>query len=179
MNVVQKASAIAEAAHRDQKRKTDGSPYIAHPRAVAEILTKYGFKEEVVAAALVHDVLEDTDFSPAELHKELNGEVFNLVEAVTEDKSLPWEERKKKYIEAVRVAGADAKAIAAADHIHNLQSILSAYEKQGAEVWKHFNRGKDEKIWFEEEMLKMLTESWQHPLLEEYEKLLARMKTLD
>jgi guanosine-3',5'-bis(diphosphate) 3'-pyrophosphohydrolase len=62
MNLVEKALRIAVLYHKDQKRKVDNLPYIVHPVMVALKLAKYGFDDVVIAAALVHDILEDTDF---------------------------------------------------------------------------------------------------------------------
>ncbi|MEL6803383.1 MAG: HD domain-containing protein, partial [Bacteroidota bacterium] len=63
MDIITTAKAIAERAHATQVRKTDGSPYIKHPEAVAAMLEEYGFSDVVVAAGWVHDVLEDTEMT--------------------------------------------------------------------------------------------------------------------
>jgi DNA primase len=57
-----------------------------------------------------------------------------------------------------------------------MESLLIANKEQGPVVWEHFKKGKEKKIWFEEEMLKMLKETWQHPLVDQYEELLAELK---
>ncbi|OGX05664.1 MAG: hypothetical protein A2Z88_10865 [Omnitrophica WOR_2 bacterium GWA2_47_8] len=176
--LVQTALNIALKAHAGAVRKADGSPYIVHPIMVAMKLARHGFSDAVVAAAFVHDVLEDTDYPEAQLRKELGDEVLAIVKAVTNDDSLPWEEKKKKYIETVRQGPEGAKAVAVADKIHNLESLFAAYERQGPEVWKRFNRGKDQKAWFEHEVLKMLKETWSHPLIAEYEALIRKEEAL-
>ena len=145
---------------------------------VAFLLQKHGFSEEIVAAGLVHDVLEDTDFLEEKLCKELGEEVCVIVKAVTNDDMLSWEEKKLKYIETVRDGPDGTKAVATADKIHNAHSLLAAYEAQGGRVWEHFNKGKEKKMWFEEAMLAMLKETWRHPLVDEYERLVAEMKQL-
>ncbi len=177
-NIIEKAARMAVIAHKNQKRKADGLPYIIHPFMVALKLAKYNFPDTVIAAALTHDVLEDTEISEDSIKKVLGEEVLNIVKAVTNDDSLPWEEKKKKYIESVRNGPEGAKAVAVADKIHNLSSLLIAHSEQGSEVWKKFNRGKEKKVWFENEVLKMLKETWQHPLIEEYERLLDQEKEL-
>ena len=179
MTLVEKADQLAERAHADQTRKGSDEPYITHPRAVAAMLQERGFSDEVVAAALVHDVVEDTVVSIEDVRRELGSEVTQLVAPVTHDDSLPWEEKKRKYIETVRQASPDAKAIATADKIHNAQSLLAAYRTEGASVWKHFNRGKDKKLWFERAMLAMLRESWNDPMVEEYAALVDQLARLD
>jgi len=177
-NLIEKAARIAVLAHKEQIRKGDDLPYIIHPVMVALKLSKYNFNDSIIAAALVHDVLEDTDFSEEELKDELGGEVWKIVKSVTADDSLPWREKKKKYIESVRKGPEGAKAVATADKIHNLESLLIAYTKQGPSLWKRFDRGKKDKIWFEEQVLKMLKGTWNHPLVKEYEYLLEKAKRL-
>ena len=176
--VIEKAARIAVIAHRDHKRKGDNSPYIVHPFMVAFKLVRFDFSDNTIAAALVHDVLEDTDFPEEDLEKELNSEVVNIVRSVSNDDSLSWKEKKNKYVKTVRNGSIEAKAVCVADKIHNLESLLVSYNKEGAEIWKIFNRGKKDKIWFEDEVLKMLKETWEHPLIKEYEYLLEKMRKL-
>jgi (p)ppGpp synthase/HD superfamily hydrolase len=145
---------------------------------VALKLAKYDFPDTVIAAALTHDVLEDTDLPEDKLRDELGDEVLEIVKAVTADESMPWEDRKMKYVETVRKSSDGAKAVCVADKIHNLESLLIAYESQGPEIWKRFNRGKEKKLWFENEVLKMLKQTWHHPLIDEYEVLLEKEKKL-
>ncbi len=178
MTLVEKALRLSVEAHKNQIRKGDSSPYIVHPVTVALMLRQHGFSDEVVAAGLVHDVLEDTSVLADTLRAELGEEVFEIVRTVSEDKSLAWEERKKNYIEAVRQGSDEAKAVSIADKIHNVESMLNAYAKEGDVLWQKFSRGKDKQLWFEEEMLAMLKASWQHPLLQIYGVLVERMRTL-
>lgn len=178
LSLTEKAARIAAIAHKKQLRKGEDIPYIVHPLMLALLLTAYKFPEPVIAAALVHDVLEDTDFPEAQLRKELGEEVMTILASVTNDDSLPWEEKKKKYIETVRAGGDGAKAVATADKIHNAQSLLAGAARQGPDIWKNFNAGREKKLWFENAMLSMLQETWQHPLVDEYAALVAQMNKL-
>jgi (p)ppGpp synthase/HD superfamily hydrolase len=177
-NLIEKATKIAVIAHKKQVRKTDNSPYVVHPISVAFKLMQNGFSSKVVAAALVHDVLEDTDFPLEKLREELGNDVLTIVEGVSEDKNLPWKERKQKYIESVRNGSEDIKAVSISDKIHNAKSILDFYQNHGVETWSKFSRGKNDKMWFENEMLKTFQETWDHPLIEEYKKLVDEMNSL-
>lgn len=177
-NIIEKAVRVSVAAHKDQTRKGDDLPYIIHPFMVAIKLAKYNFPDTVIAAALTHDVLEDTEYPEDKLKSELGAEVLEIIKSVTHDDSLPWEEKKKKYVETVRAGSVGAKAVSVADKIHNLESLLLAYSEQGPELWKKFNRDKEQKMWFESEVLKMLKATWRHPLIREYEKLLEQMRKL-
>lgn len=177
MNLVEKAAAIATQAHEGQLRK-DGPPYITHPTAVAHLLQGRGFPDTTVAAAYVHDVLEDTSFGEDRLREALGKEVVDIVKTVSEDKSLEWEERKKRYIESVASGSEAAKAVCVADKIHNLQSVLAAYAKEGEAVWQKFTRGKEEALWFHQETLQALKRSWHHPLIGEYAQLVEKLGAL-
>lgn len=172
------ATRMAVAGHATQVRKDDDSPYIVHPVMVALLLGKHGFSEPVLAAALTHDLIEDTDCTPEELRTALGDEVADIVAAVTNDDSLSWEDKKKKYIETVRGGSEGAKAVATADKIHNAESLIRAHGRLGPELWTHFNAGREKKLWFENAMLAMLQESWKHPLVDEYAVLVAQMNAL-
>lgn len=177
--IVEVAARIAYTAHLDQTRKDDASPYFIHPCMVAMMLRRHGFADAVVAAGFVHDVLEDTKVTREELEEQLGNEVVSIVLEVTEEKALPWEERKRAYIEKVVSGSEAAMAVSIADKIHNLESLMAAYDVSGPAIWELFNRGKEKKLWFEETMLKRVQEKWQHPLVEEYAALVERMRGLE
>jgi (p)ppGpp synthase/HD superfamily hydrolase len=110
---------------------------------VGVILLRAGFDEEAVAAAILHDVVEDTACSLAEITHEFGPRVARLVDLVTETKrdaagnELPWEERKQSKIAKFGDAPVDAKAIFLADKLHNLQSTWMD-ERAGQPVWSRF-----------------------------------------
>ena len=176
--LVESAALISYLAHAQQTRKDDGSPYFIHPSMVAMKLVRYGFSDEVVAAGYTHDVLEDTTINAHELIQVLSETVVRTIQDVSEDKSLPWEERKRTYITQVCQASEAARAVSIADKIHNLESLFSAHSVMGDEVWKVFHRGRDAKTWFEKTMLKEIQNVWKHPLVDEYALLVAKMEML-
>jgi len=176
--LVEKAARVATVAHSGQVRKSDSSPYVVHPFMCAVKLLKYGCSEEVVAAALVHDVLEDTEMSESELREVLGDSVVDMVVCLSEKKDLLWEERKKGYVEMVRSASEEVKLVSLADKVHNMESVLFTHEKKGEAIWDAFNRGKEQKLWFEELCLQMFKDTLDHPLVGEYEKLVERMRDL-
>ena len=177
--IIERAAKLAVAAHDGQQRKEGGTPYIVHPIEVALILARQGFDETIQAAALVHDVVEDSAMANADVQAALGEEVATLVVPITHDDSLSWEEKKKAYIEAVRSAPEGVKAIATADKIANARSLIANHATRGPAVWEHFNAGRDKKLWFERAMLSMLEETWEHPLVEEYRDCVTRMESLD
>lgn len=177
-SLIERAMALAVRAHEGQMRKEAAVPYIVHPVSVALILARYGFSDTVIAAALVHDVVEDTSVSEEELRRELGDGVADLVVPVTHDSTLPWEEKKRAYIEAVRNASMDVKAISIADKITNAESLIAAYKVQGTAIWKYFNAGREKKLWFEHAMLDMFRASLVHPIVDEYVALVRDMDML-
>ncbi len=177
-NLIQRANEIMISAHGDQKRKTDDSPYIIHTIMVALKLSRAGFPDEVVAAGLTHDVLEDTDYPSETLRQELGDKTWEMVTALSEDKSLEWEDRKARYVETIKNSSPGAKAVSICDKIHNLESLINIYDDLGPSIWTKFNRGREKKMWFENEMLKMYKDSWSHPMIDEYEALLRQAEKL-
>jgi GTP diphosphokinase / guanosine-3',5'-bis(diphosphate) 3'-diphosphatase len=114
---VQAALALATAAHDGQFRLYDGDPYITHPVAVAEMVAADGGDENEVIAALLHDVVEDTDVTLAEVHAHFGDDVASLVDALTKRK--PEGEEHFDYIDRVIAAGPRARRIKQADTLHN------------------------------------------------------------
>jgi guanosine-3',5'-bis(diphosphate) 3'-pyrophosphohydrolase len=112
--------------HRDQRRKDrDASPYINHPIEVAHLLATTGGVTDVtaLAAAVLHDTLEDTRTTPAELEERFGPSVRALVEAVTDDKRLPKDERKRRQIAHTAQLPPLAKLIKVADKIANVVDV--------------------------------------------------------
>jgi guanosine-3',5'-bis(diphosphate) 3'-pyrophosphohydrolase len=121
-----RAVRFAAEKHRGQRRKGhDASPYINHPIAVAELLARVGGISDltVLQAAILHDTIEDTETRRDELDREFGTNVRRLVEEVTDDKSLPKQERKRLQIEHAASLSASAKQIKLADKICNLMDI--------------------------------------------------------
>ncbi|XP_026234041.1 guanosine-3',5'-bis(diphosphate) 3'-pyrophosphohydrolase MESH1 [Anabas testudineus] len=112
--------------HRNQRRKdVDGTPYINHPIGVARILSQEGgiTDIEVLQAALLHDTVEDTDTTPAELEAKFGATVARIVQEVTDDKSLPKQERKLLQVEHAPHCSREAKLVKLADKLYNLRDL--------------------------------------------------------
>ena len=179
MNIIEKALHFATAAHVLQVRKTDGTPYIVHPVMVSMILARAGYSDAIIAAALVHDVVEDTSVSIELVRTEFGDEIGDIVAAVSEDMSLAWEDRKLNYLENVRRGPTGAHAVCLADKIHNLESLIDTHAIQGPRVWSAFTRGRDKKIWFERECYTMLMSVMgDNPLLARYSQLIITQVSL-
>ncbi len=146
---IERAIRLSVQAHAGQVRKADPHiPYATHPFHVALIVRQAGGDEDCVIAALLHDVLEDTDVTPEDLDEAFGGRVTALVREVSEDKTLPWDERKARMVEQLRGASPEGALIAAADKLHNLETLAEAHARKGAAIWGAFRRGPDATIRF-------------------------------
>ena len=124
-----KAIAFAAEKHRHQTRKdAEASPYIIHPIAVATVLAIEGgvSDEATLLAAVLHDTVEDTQSTFAELEQHFGSEVAGLVSELTDDKSLAKGERKRLQVEHARNSSPRAKQIKIADKISNVRDILAS-----------------------------------------------------
>ena len=121
------AASFAARKHISQKRKgNDAAPYINHPLEVANLLANVGQVEDydILIAAILHDTVEDTETTEAEI-KELFGErVAKMVSEVTDDKSLPKAERKQQQIEHAPHLSFGAKHIKLGDKISNIRDVM-------------------------------------------------------
>jgi len=121
-----KALSFAAHKHRDQRRKdAEASPYINHPIALAEVLAGEGGVTdlEVLAAALLHDTIEDTATTGEELAREFGARIAAMVAEVTDDTKLPKAERKRLQIEHAAQLSDGAKLVKLADKICNLRDV--------------------------------------------------------
>ena len=139
----------AARAHREHYRKGTRIPYIIHPVGVAKILIEYDCSEEIVAAGILHDAVEDTEVSLEEIRSSFGEKVADLVAAVSEpDKSDTWENRKRHTLECLQTAPMDVLILSCADKLDNIRSIKEDYERFGETVWKRFRRAKDSQRWY-------------------------------
>ncbi|KAH9421006.1 isocitrate dehydrogenase (NAD(+)) idh1, partial [Dermatophagoides pteronyssinus] len=123
---ISRAADFAAKAHRKQLRKDGYTPYINHPIGVANILTDLGnvSNPSVIAAALLHDTVEDTDVTFEDIQKEFGDHILSIVAEVTDDKSLPSFERKRLQVENAPNSSNEAKLVKLADKLYNLQDLL-------------------------------------------------------
>lgn len=129
LKLLLKALSFAARKHKDQRRKDiDASPYINHPISLATILCNEGHVTdvEVIAAALLHDTVEDTDTTPQELEQEFGAAVRDIVMAVTDDKTLAPPLRKQLQISHARHASLQARLVKLADKISNVRDMVDA-----------------------------------------------------
>ena len=179
---ITKAINLAATLHDGQERKGDGLPYIVHPVSVALILMDYTDDEDVIIAGILHDTIEDTSYTGDQMEKVFGSHVTELVLDVTEkDKDLPWQQRKDDYLKHLLTSCHESKLICAADKLHNLQSMLEAFQKFGEKALEKFNAPVDKKLWFYKECLKIFKndKDMSNGIIEAIESVLKDLKALD
>jgi (p)ppGpp synthase/HD superfamily hydrolase len=118
------AIAFAQAHHRCQRRAADGAPFLLHPLEVASMLKRSRCPDHVIAAAVLHDVLEDTDAERPELQARFGPEVADMVALVSDDLSIEDEEQRKDEVrDRVRRAGGHALVVYAADKVSKVREL--------------------------------------------------------
>ena len=145
--LILKAAQFAAEKHRDQRRKDKhASPYIIHPISVALEIAQIGGVDdpEILAAALLHDTLEDTDTKPEKLEAKFGKKVCEYVLDVTDDKTLPKDERKRRQIEHAKKISKGAALIKLGDKISNVTDVINS----PPEDWD-INRRKEYLDWAE------------------------------
>ena len=123
--VVRDAYELLVEKHAGQRQKVNGHPYVEHPILVASDVGQAGFEPELVAAALLHDIVEDSEVTVREVRERFGQRIGDLVEAMTDEAVdvEPYERRKAIHRERVLEAGPEAAAIFAADKLNNVRAL--------------------------------------------------------
>ena len=144
-----KAIAYANKMHADTCRKGTNMPYIVHPLEVMHNLYLMKASKALMAAGVLHDVVEDTDATIADIEKKFGKEIAELVNSHTEqNKELPWEERKVIAMEEERNLPKEKQMLALADKLSNIRAMHRDLQIHGEKLWERFNRGKDKQSWY-------------------------------
>lgn len=188
-----KAFSVARRYHADQTRKTDDTPYISHLMAVSALVTEHGGSQVQAAAALLHDVIEDTPMTHAHLTELVGAAVADIVLDCTDDtdrgdeslmtreqRLTDWRRRKDVYLErlAHKPDGAPSLLVVLADKTHNSEQSARdiqrwrAAGKDVTEFWANFNAPRESQQWWYRSLLEALeAKTWPPtalPLLERF-----------
>lgn len=126
--LIMKAYNLANEKHKDQKRHS-GEPYIIHPMNVAYILADVGLDDSTICAALLHDVIEDTDVTDQDIRKQFGDEIADMVEGVTKLGTMNFVSVEERQVEDYRkmflAMGKDIRVIILklADRLHNMRTL--------------------------------------------------------
>ena len=143
-SILDKAIAFAVKAHQGVERKGKGFPYIVHPLEAVSIAATMTSDQELLAAAALHDTMEDTSVTFRELEREFGKRVAELVEAESDvefagkTREQSWRLRKEEAIDRLSSASNDVKIVALADKLSNIRAIYRDYLAIGDEVWDLF-----------------------------------------
>lgn len=179
---IEQALRAASILHQNQTRRgLVPIPYVSHLYAVALIVADYTKDENVVIAALLHDTLEDTDYTAQELEDDFGEDVCRFVQAVSEPQTeageaIPWEARKKAYVEGLRKAPQEALLIAAADKIHNMRSIVEEYCEHHERFLKDFGGSLEERMRVYQDISNAINRNLKNDIIHEFNHVLEEYR---
>lgn len=140
-----KAIEFAVKAHANSERRGKGFPYIVHPLEAMSIVASMTPDQELLAAAALHDTVEDTGVSIDDIRSEFGDRVADIVKAESDvfteglSEEASWHDRKKAAIDRLAAAPLEAKMVAMGDKLSNMRAIWRDYQEKGDELWKIFH----------------------------------------
>ena len=169
-------------AHAGMARRSAGQPYILHPLEVAAIVSTMSTDEELLAAAVLHDTVEDTPTTIEDIEERFGARVAAFVSVDTEDKreDLPasetWRIRKEESLEVLASASRDEKILWLSDKLSNMRSFLCLHRAQGHAFWNGFNQ-KDpyQQAWYYRTIRDLLSELRGEAAWQEYAWLVEQV----
>ncbi|MBR3571858.1 MAG: bifunctional (p)ppGpp synthetase/guanosine-3',5'-bis(diphosphate) 3'-pyrophosphohydrolase [Bacteroidales bacterium] len=144
-DLLDRAIVFAVKAHHNTERRGKGFPYIVHPMEAVEVVATITPDQELLAAAALHDTIEDTDVTVEQICAEFGDRVANLVHAESDkfveglSEAESWRDRKQEAIDRLAAAPHDAKIVALGDKLSNMRAIWRDYQVKGDELWKIFH----------------------------------------
>lgn len=179
---LEQAIRAAAVLHQEQRRRGIlPLPYVTHLAAVAWLVSDYTDDEDCIIAAWLHDTLEDTEYTPAELEEDFGERVRKIVEAVSEPKEkdgkkLEWKDKKVAYLEQLKAGPDEALLIAAADKIHNMRSIVEEYYDNHVGFVKDFSGSLDERAMRYQDLSNLLNRRLQSDIIAEFNHVYSEYK---
>lgn len=157
-----KAVKFAVEAHQGTERRGKGYPYIVHPMEAAAIVATISNDQELLAAAILHDTVEDTGVTIEQIREQFGDRVAELVQHETAplDENMTWREKKTVQVHQLVSAPYDSKVVALGDKLSNMYGIALDYRRVGDEVWKLFHapNGKSDVEWYYRSLGEALSE---------------------
>lgn len=182
MDLLEKALSFAIKAHEGQKRKNGRTPYILHPVEVAAVAATLTDDEEILAAAALHDTVEDTQVTIEDIRREFGDRVAALVMSDTEDqhtelsRAESWQQRKEESLRLLENGSKDIKIMWMSDKLSNMRSFYNMYREEGNGMWRHFNQqDKAKQKWYYATIADLLSEFRGTLAYDEYVTLLNKV----
>ena len=178
-SVIERAIQYAAEAHKGAVRKGSLVPYIAHPMETMMLVASMTNDNEVIAAAALHDVVEDTPITIEEIEAEFGQKIAFYVAHESENKredrpkSETWKIRKQEQLEKTKDASRSVKCIMLADKLSNMRASLRDFKRDGRAIWQKFNM-KDEKeqYWYYHAVADVVKDLADTPCYQEYIRIL-------
>lgn len=143
-DLVDRAIIFATQAHQGTERRGKGFPYIIHPLEAMSIVATITNEPDLLAAAVLHDTIEDTEVTYEEIKQKFGEHIANLVVKETDVRTTPdgrkltWQERKLRDMDNLRNSSREVKIVALGDKLSNMRAIARDYRTIGDELWKIF-----------------------------------------
>ena len=173
--ILDQAIVFATKAHEGQFRKGTQVPYILHPMEAGAIIGTMTTDEEVIAGAVLHDVVEDTETTVEDVIRLFGERIGSLVASESENKredfpaESTWKIRKQETLDHLSTASIDVKMITLGDKLSNIRAIYRDYQIIGDELWQRFNqKDKNEHYWYYSGIAKCITELSDYQAYKEY-----------
>ena len=178
-NFFDKAVIFAVEAHQGTERRGKSYPYIIHPMEAASIVSTITNDQEMLAGAILHDTVEDTEVTIDQIREQFGDRVAELVqhETAPADESLTWREKKIAQLNQLVNAPYDSKVVALGDKLSNMRGIAWDYRKIGDEVWKLFHapNGKNDVEWYYRSLGEALSDLSETIAYQEFAELLKEV----
>ena len=180
--LLDRAIVFAVRAHAGTERRGKGFPYIVHPMEAVEIVATMTKDQELLAAAVLHDTVEDTDTTVEQIRTEFGDRIASLVasesdivvDGVNEEDS--WHARKQAAIDRLARASHDAKMVALGDKLSNMRAIARDYAQQGDALWNLFHvKDRKEHEWHYRGLADSLRELQETCAYKEFEQLINQV----
>lgn len=178
-NLLPKAIEKAIALHDGQMRKgAKPVPYIVHPLRVGYILMQYTQNPNIVSAGILHDTIEDTEYTEQQLLEDFGEDITKWVLLVSHNLNAPTKEQRDREAIINCAKTTESMLIKTADAMANMQDIVSGIESEGSSFWDHFDGGKDYKISYYSAILDAGKDVVPEPMHNELKTLLEQIKGL-
>lgn len=179
--ILDQAIVFATKVHKGQFRKGTQVPYILHPVGAAAIVGTMTTDEEVIAGAVLHDVVEDTDTTVEDVIQMFGQRIGSFVAAESENKreELPaestWKIRKQETLDHLVAAPIEVKMITLGDKLSNIRAIYRDYQAIGDALWQRFNqKDRNEHHWYYSGIAKCIEELCNCQVYKEYCELIEK-----
>lgn len=176
-SLLDKAIHFAVDAHQGAERRGKGFPYILHPLEAVAIVSTMTSDQTLLAAAVLHDVVEDTPVTLAQLRDIFGAEVADLVATESHKPSEGWRESRERTMAALRTATRTYKIVALGDKLSNMRAIARDYRELGSQLWQRFNapNGADDYAWYYRSLVATLYELHDTEAHQEFARLVQEI----